>query len=148
MGHETGTSWQHLPLSDKAVLIRESSHDIFLSIIPTWHSLVLWRLYNSMRQSDSCRLFMVIRKPHKPVASCPIVRWLKDIWKLAGVEVPFSQVINFCYIRSWCYYEWDHAGCRLEYRVSFQMIYYTDPRMICHIVGQHYCFQLATVNYL
>ena len=30
---------------------------------------------------------MTIKKPHKPVASCTIARWLKEMLKLAGIDV-------------------------------------------------------------
>jgi len=38
-------------------------------------------------RGDSCKLFVTIKKPHKPVASCTIARWLKEMLKLAGIDV-------------------------------------------------------------
>ena len=38
-------------------------------------------------QSDAHRLFVAIRKPHKPVASCTIARLLKEMLKLADVDM-------------------------------------------------------------
>ena len=38
-------------------------------------------------RSDSCKLFVAIKKPHNPVASCTIARWLKEMLKLAGIDV-------------------------------------------------------------
>ena len=38
-------------------------------------------------RSDHCKLFVAIKKPHKPVAACTIARWLKEGLKLAGINV-------------------------------------------------------------
>ena len=40
-----------------------------------------------LRPKDSTRLFVAIVKPHKPVVSCTIARWLWETLKLAGVDV-------------------------------------------------------------
>ena len=37
-------------------------------------------------QADSCKLFVAIKKPHKPVASCTIACWLKEMLKIAGID--------------------------------------------------------------
>ena len=31
---------------------------------------------------------MAIKKPHKPAASYTVARWLKEMLKLAGIDVP------------------------------------------------------------
>ena len=41
----------------------------------------------TLRPSDSSRLFVAIKKPHNPVASCTIARWLKETLRLAGIDV-------------------------------------------------------------
>ena len=41
----------------------------------------------SLRPEDTSKLFVAIVKPHKPVASCTIARWLRETLKLAGVDV-------------------------------------------------------------
>ena len=33
------------------------------------------------------QLFIAIKKPHKPVVSCTIAHWLKEMLKLAGFDV-------------------------------------------------------------
>ena len=41
----------------------------------------------SLRPEDTSKLFVAIVKPHKPVASCTIARWLRETLKLAGIDV-------------------------------------------------------------
>ena len=36
---------------------------------------------------DSSRLFVATDKPHKPIAPCTIARWLKEVLKMAGIDV-------------------------------------------------------------
>ena len=38
-------------------------------------------------RSDSDQLLIAIIKPHKPVASCTIAHWLKEVLKMAGVDI-------------------------------------------------------------
>jgi len=40
-----------------------------------------------LRPKDTTSLFVAIVKPHKPVASCTIARWLRETLKLAGIDV-------------------------------------------------------------
>ena len=40
-----------------------------------------------LRPKDTTKLFVAIVKPHKPVASCTIARWLSKTFKLAGIDV-------------------------------------------------------------
>ena len=42
---------------------------------------------STLRSGDSNRLFVAIKKPHNPVASCAIARWLKETLRLAGIDV-------------------------------------------------------------
>ena len=41
----------------------------------------------SSLRKDSAKLFVAIIKLHKPVASCTIARWLKEVLKLSGIDV-------------------------------------------------------------
>ena len=40
-----------------------------------------------LRPKDTTKLFVAIVKPHKPIASCTIARWLWEMLKLAGIDV-------------------------------------------------------------
>lgn len=49
-----------------------------------------WRQYEAATTTlwgDSSKLFVTIKKPHKPVASGTIAHWLKETLKLAGIDV-------------------------------------------------------------
>ena len=55
-------------------------------------SFVQWKLHierstDLFRPKDTTKLFVAIKKPHKPVASCTIARWLKETLGLAGIDV-------------------------------------------------------------
>jgi len=41
----------------------------------------------SLRPKDTNKLLVAIVKPHKPVTSCTIARWLRETLKLAGIDV-------------------------------------------------------------
>ena len=41
----------------------------------------------ALQPKDTNKLYVAIRKPHQPVASCTIARWLKEILRLAGIDV-------------------------------------------------------------
>ena len=41
----------------------------------------------ALRPKDFSKLFMAIKKPHKPVARCTIAQWLKITLGLAGIDV-------------------------------------------------------------
>ena len=40
-----------------------------------------------LQPKDVNKLFVAIKKPHQPVASCTIARWLKETLRLAGIDV-------------------------------------------------------------
>jgi len=50
--------------------------------VPSRNSSLLSGNYFSYDQ-----LFVAIVKPHKPVTSCTIARWLKEVLKLSGIDV-------------------------------------------------------------
>ena len=79
----------------------------------------------SLRPKNTTRLFVAVVKPHKPVASCTIARWLKETLTLAGIDVSVftghsvrgastSAAASVGVTMSDRY----HAGSRLELRVS------------------------------
>ena len=41
----------------------------------------------SLRPKDTSKLLVATVKPHKPVASCTIARWLRETLRLAGIDV-------------------------------------------------------------
>ena len=41
----------------------------------------------ALRPKDANKLFVAIKKPHQPVASCTIARWLKETLRLAGIDL-------------------------------------------------------------
>ena len=45
------------------------------------------RFTAALRPKDTNKLFVAIKKPHQPVTSCTIARWLKETLRLAGINV-------------------------------------------------------------
>ena len=41
----------------------------------------------ALHPEDTYKLFLAIKKPHQPVASCTVARWLKETLRLAGINV-------------------------------------------------------------
>lgn len=88
-------------------------------------------------QPDSSKLFVAIKKPHKPVASCTITRWLKKTLKLAGIDVSIFQVTQLGEHQLQLQQEpallWMRS-CRLQIRVHSQCSESstTDLPMMCH----------------
>ena len=46
-----------------------------------------YQMITSPLRKESDQLFVATVKPHKPVASCAIARWLKEVLKLSGIDV-------------------------------------------------------------
>jgi len=59
------------------------------TFLTVWNSQTLKQyeaLTASLRPRDVTKLFISLVKPHNPVTSATIVRWLSEVLKLAGVD--------------------------------------------------------------
>ena len=67
--------------------------DIFFATFPgnkelcPVETLRHYQTVTSPLRKESTQLFVATVKPHKPVASCTIARWLKEVLKLSGIDV-------------------------------------------------------------
>ena len=65
--------------------------EFFFPSFPNLCPVEMLRQYESataeLRPKDTTRLSVAIVRPHKPVASCTIARWLREALTLAGIDV-------------------------------------------------------------
>ena len=73
----------------QTVQIRESSTGVFISSFPSWLNLCpvqTLRIYEQRTHAlRSCDTLLV--KPHKPVTSSTIARWLRTVLEKSGIDI-------------------------------------------------------------
>ena len=130
--------WQSYP--HRVGLLESSSSHPFRQI-PIYvlyvETLQQYEAATATLRGDSCKLFVTIKKPHKPVTSCTIACWLKEMLKLAGVYFFSGHSVRGVQLQlalPWM------TSSKLQTGVQSQCSEgsTTDPLMMLHMVGQFY----------
>ena len=76
-------AWEGKPLTE--IFFASFPDKKQLCPVQTLHHYL--HLTDTLRKTTlSSRLFVAIIKPHNPVASCTIARWLKEVLRISGID--------------------------------------------------------------
>ena len=105
-------------------------------------------------RSDSDQLLIAIIKPHKPVASYTIAHWLKEVLKMAGVDINIFMAHSTRSASSSAAADSGITSSDILKAVDwstesvFRKFYYTDPLMTHCTFGQCYLLEAVRPNLL